>query len=104
MELKSVGIWSCGKMLGAMYFLIGLLLGGFFAVIATLGIAVDQANGGNPAAFPMMGVGAVIFFPIAYGLGGLIGGILMAAIYNLVAGLVGGIELNFDTQTQEIQY
>jgi hypothetical protein len=41
----------------------------------------------------MFGVGAIIFLPLFYGVLGLIGGALGAALYNLFAGLFGGIEL-----------
>ena len=108
MELKSVGIWSCGKIMGAMYFLFGLLLGGFMAMISVLGVAIDQQQGnaaGNPAAaFAAMGVVSVIVIPIIYGVIGLIGGIISAAIYNLLAGMLGGIEMNLEPRAQEIQY
>lgn len=108
MELKSVGIWSCGKIIGAMYFLMGLLLGGFMAMVSVLGIAIDQQQGnaaGNPmAAFAATGVAAVVLIPILYGVIGLIGGIIAAAIYNLLAGLFGGIEMNLEPRAQDVQY
>jgi hypothetical protein len=47
-----------------------------------------------------MGVVSVIVIPIIYGVIGLIGGIISAAIYNLLA----GIEMNLEPRAQEIQY
>jgi len=40
-----------------------------------------------------MGLGAIIFFPLIYGLVGGIFAAIGAAIYNLVAGWVGGLEV-----------
>jgi hypothetical protein len=48
------------------------------------------AVGGLSALF---GVGAIIFMPIIYGVFGLVGGAIGAALYNLFAGLFGGIEV-----------
>jgi hypothetical protein len=44
-----------------------------------------------------LGAGAIILMPIMYGIMGFIGGIISAALYNLLAGIIGGIEMNFDT-------
>jgi len=41
----------------------------------------------------MFGVGAIIFLPIFYGVLGLVAGAIGAALYNLFAGMLGGIEL-----------
>ena len=43
----------------------------------------------------MFGFG--IFMPIVYGVMGFIFGILMAAIYNLIARWIGGIEVEVET-------
>lgn len=40
-----------------------------------------------------IGVGAVVLLPIVYGVPGLVFGAIVSALYNAVAGLVGGIEV-----------
>jgi VIT1/CCC1 family predicted Fe2+/Mn2+ transporter len=40
-------------------------------------------------------IGMVIFAPILYGITGFIAGILGALIYNLAAGVVGGVQFEF---------
>ncbi|WP_167879260.1 DUF3566 domain-containing protein [Methanococcoides vulcani] len=42
------------------------------------------------------GIGSIIIFPILYGIIGLILGIIMAAIYNFVAGITGGLEIEVE--------
>ena len=41
----------------------------------------------------MLGLGAIVFFPLIYGFMGLVVGAVMAALYNLVAKRVGGLNL-----------
>jgi len=41
-----------------------------------------------------MGFSAILIFPIMYGIVGGIGGAIGASIYNLVAGWVGGLEVD----------
>jgi hypothetical protein len=104
MIINRVRPLSIGKMAGFLYALIGLFVGAIFAVFALLagaagatGAAANDAEG--PAAalganFGVAGVAAIDVRPIYYGLMGFIGAIIMAAIYNLVARMVGGIEVD----------
>ena len=41
----------------------------------------------------LFGAGAVVILPIVYGCIGFVGGLIMAPLYNLVAKVVGGIEV-----------
>lgn len=51
-------------------------------------------NGRGPAAAMLgIGVGAIIVFPLLYGFLGFIAGIIGAALFNLVASMVGGVEI-----------
>ena len=97
MVLNKVGVFSCAKVSGVIYAAFGLLAGmilTFFAVIgAAIGIAAD---GGPEALFGLFfGVGAVITLPIFYGILGFVGGALAAVLYNVAAGVIGGIEVEF---------
>jgi hypothetical protein len=44
----------------------------------------------------IFGVGAVIVLPIMYGVFGALGAMLSAALYNVTAGAVGGVELTIE--------
>jgi hypothetical protein len=95
MVLKSVGVMSCGKIGGTLYGLMGVLLGGIFALISTLGLALGQGSSNGAPAWlgAFFGVGSIILFPIVYGIMGFIGGLITAVLYNVLAGFVGGIEM-----------
>jgi hypothetical protein len=63
-------------------------------LIAVTGAAFGTTVGGSSKLLEtMMGIGAIILFPILYGLVGLISGVLTGAIYNLAVRIIGGIEI-----------
>lgn len=98
MIISKIGILSAGKFLGTLYALIGLIVGGLFTLLALIGAGIGMANqqGGGGIGALVFGFGAIICAPIFYGVAGFIGGILMALLYNLVAALVGGIEIEVE--------
>jgi hypothetical protein len=94
MVVNSVGVLSVGKVLGCLYAFLGVIIGGLFSLLSLVGVAAGgRAAGPAPLLF---GVGAVVAFPIFYGVIGFVGGIIMAALYNFVASMVGGIEIELD--------
>jgi hypothetical protein len=97
MVISKIGVVSLGKVMGVTYALMGLLVGGCFALIslAGAGFASAASDEAMPGIFgAMFGVGAVIFLPIFYGVMGFVGGLIGALIYNVVAGMIGGVELD----------
>ena len=94
MVIRKVGIGSVVKVAGVLYALLGLVFGFFFALFAMFGMGMAAANNDAPAWFgPFFGIGAIIALPICYGIMGAIGGAVMGALYNLVAGITGGLEV-----------
>jgi hypothetical protein len=96
MILQRVGVLSGAKVLGALYAGLGLIVGCIFSLFAMLQGAILGASGefAELGAFGMLfGVGAIILFPIFYGVMGFLAGAIGAFIYNLVSGFVGGLEL-----------
>ena len=96
MVVKRIGPMSFAKIQGALGALIGLIMGLCFAAIGSLGsaIASQSSEVTGLGIFGMMfGVGAIITLPIMYGVGGFIFGLIWAALYNWMAGMVGGIEI-----------
>jgi hypothetical protein len=91
--VRRIGPGSAFKVGLALYGLMGLLLGIIFALISMLGGALIPAA--EAGVFRMFfGVGAIIVLPLCYGMIGGIFGAISAVIYNLVAGWVGGLEVD----------
>ena len=100
MTVKRIGVLSLGKVMGAIYGGFGLLFGVIFSFVAVIGTAFgtafEGASGAEALLGAVFGIGAVIFLPLFYGLMGFLGGLLMAALYNLAARFVGGLELELE--------
>jgi hypothetical protein len=100
MVVKSVGVLSVGKVFACLYALLGLIVGAIFSLLALASALAGAAAGGAPPEAQLSGVvalllgaGAIIIMPILYGLGGFVGGMIAALLYNVVAAIAGGIEI-----------
>jgi hypothetical protein len=95
--LKRIGPGSAFKVGAIVYAFVGLIAGVCMALISMLTGSL-ASWGGDAAGARMLGfglgAGAIIAAPIAYGIIGGIGGAISALIYNLVAGWVGGLEVD----------
>ncbi|MEM8679644.1 MAG: hypothetical protein AAGF97_09865 [Planctomycetota bacterium] len=91
-RLKRIDPISSGTMMGIFYGIGGLIAGAFIALLSVLGVAMDGGNG--EAAIG--GVFALVGLPILYGGMGFIAGVIGALLYNLVAAIVGGVQMDFD--------
>jgi hypothetical protein len=93
--IKRFDPMSVGKVSGLTYLVFGLIVGALFALMSLVGSGLGAAATGSNQPFlgVLFGVGAVIFFPVLYGIIGFLGGILGAVVYNVVAGWTGGIQL-----------
>ena len=96
--LRRVGPGSAFKIGLVLYGIIGLLLG---IVMACVSMVAGSLGGLGQSAVPGarvlglgMGLGAIIVFPLLYGVIGGVFAAIGAAIYNLVAGWVGGLEID----------
>ena len=101
-RIKRIAPLQAGKMLGALQACMGLLFLPFFAlagVVGTFAQHVPQAQNSAappPALFAGMMFGFGMLLPIFYGVMGFVFGIIMAAIYNLFARWIGGIEVDVE--------
>ena len=96
-EIKKIDIISLAKIEGALGAVIGFIVGIIFALIGTAFMGFSEMAGDIPGASGLFfGVAAIIFLPIVYGIVGFIGGLIVAFLYNVVAGWVGGIEIELE--------
>jgi hypothetical protein len=89
-EIKRVGVLSLAKMIGLIYTVIGFILWLFMGCFMLIGVLANPT--GTPAESMFM-LCFVCFMPFLYGVMGFIGGAIIAGLYNLVAGKIGGIEV-----------
>ena len=93
MVLHRVGPVSCAKIAGTLYTVLGLIIGCVFSLAAMAGgFASNSSKGAGFGA--IIGVGAIVFFPILYGGIGFVASLVGAWLYNVVAGMVGGVEMD----------
>ena len=90
MVLKSVDAFSLAKVMGTLYAVLGFLFGLLFALLSLVGAGLADSGAGGLVAL-MFGVGGVIILPIIYGIIGFIAGLVVSTLYNIIAGMVGGV-------------
>jgi hypothetical protein len=94
MVIKRINVLKLAIFQGALMAAFGLLAG---LIVLLFGSMFSKMGGDQVGAVGLIGgVGAIIFLPILYGIIGFIGGAIGAFIYNLVAGVVGGIEIEVE--------
>jgi hypothetical protein len=74
----------------------GLCFGLFFSLLfVAMGSQMEDTEFG-PFGGMLFGAGAIVTLPIFYGVLGFVSTAIAAFIYNLLAGAVGGIEIEVD--------
>ena len=94
--IKSVGVLSVAKILGVMYFAMGLLVAPLFLMIGLVG---SLANKGSNPFGPAVGVVLAFTIPVFYGGMGFVMGALTAFVYNIFAQWLGGVELELQARS-----
>ena len=98
MMIRRVGLLSLVKALGILYALLVLIVRPLVAMVSLLGAAGGAANSQPFDAFArlLFDVGSVIFLPIFYGILGFGFGLIGALLYNGIARLIRGIEIELE--------
>ena len=88
--IKSVGVLSVAKIMGAIYAVMGLL---FMPLFLLVGLAGSMAGGHSNPFGAIGGLFLGILAPVFYGGMGFVMGALSAFLYNVMAKWLGGIEV-----------
>ncbi|MYA17492.1 MAG: hypothetical protein F4Z28_12410 [Gammaproteobacteria bacterium] len=86
-EVKRIGVLSVGKIFG--------IVGAVFGVIAGLFLALFSGALGEPFLGGNWFV-QLIGLTLIYAIASFVGGVIYAALYNLVASWVGGVQIELD--------
>lgn len=84
-RIRNIDPVQAAKVVAILYLMVGLVLVPIFLFLAFMD---SNAFG--------FGMGFAIFIPVFYAVVGFIGTMIFCALYNLVAGWVGGIEVEFE--------
>lgn len=84
-RIRNIEPVQAAKVVAILYLMVGLVLVPIFLFLAFMD---SNAFG--------FGMGFAIFIPVFYAVVGFIGTMIFCALYNLVAGWVGGIEVEFE--------
>ena len=103
MTIRRFSVFSVAQVQALLGFVIGLIIGDLrclHAGAAMLSLAPneEQAMGGGVGAI-VAGVVVMIVVPVFYGILGFIGGVIGALVYNVAAGVVGGIRFELEGVT-----
>lgn len=94
MVITRIGPISCAKISGTLYALVGLFIGGFISLAALAGVFGSNTPAQGAGFAMMFGAGAIVVLPLLYGCTGFVATLVAAWLYNLLAGVVGGIEVD----------
>ena len=103
MTIRRFNVFSVAKIQGFLGFVIGLLIGVVYGLIFMIFGAAISSLAPQADSQAMGGVGAIVIgliimiaVPIFYGILGFIGGAIGALVYNLAAGVVGGLKFELE--------
>ncbi|MGQ0541667.1 MAG: hypothetical protein ACT4O9_07445 [Blastocatellia bacterium] len=102
LRIKKLGILSVAKIYAVMSFVISLLIAIPYGLVIII-ISLTGAAGANREMALLAGGGGIIagiavmiILPIMYAIIGFIAGVIGALVYNIFAGIVGGIEIEVE--------
>jgi len=94
-RLQSIGVLSAAKIFGIIQGAIGILIGFFFLIFGMVGAAITPGR-------QKLGMVAIVviavMMPFIYAVIGFVAGAIWAAVYNLAAQSIGGLELRLQAE------
>jgi hypothetical protein len=99
MKVNKIGVLSLAKLQAALMALFGLIPAFFVLIglVIMLVVAARQGPGSAGLGWRVLGgLLVIVLAPLFYGLMGFITGALAAFLYNLAAGMIGGLEIELE--------
>jgi hypothetical protein len=101
MVIRRIEPLSCAKIAAALYAVLGVFFGAIFSLVSLAGGFASAAFAADPSGrtgFPFAGVGvlAIVIFPILYATMGFVFALIGAWLYNMAAGVMGGIKIDLE--------
>ncbi|MEO7674944.1 MAG: hypothetical protein ABIU09_12810 [Pyrinomonadaceae bacterium] len=103
LRIRKLGILSVAKMYAVMMLVISLLISipyGLIVIVYSLfgaGMVGGDAGLAVGGGGVVLGIGIMIGLPILYGVFGFVFGAIGALVYNIFAGIVGGVEIEVES-------
>src|SRR3982750_1979665 len=103
MMVRRIGVLSLAKIQALLMFVMGIIIGVIYGLIFMLfGAAMASISGGSDRAMGgissvVVGLVMMIAIPIFYGVLGFIVGMISGFVYNIAAGVVGGVKLELES-------
>jgi len=95
MVIKRIDPFSCGKILGGLYAIFGVVWGGLVTLTALGGLVMN--NPGMTTGIGLIaGVFGLVLGPIFFGIFGFVGGAIGAALFNIATGFLGGVKIDVE--------
>lgn len=94
-RLRHVNPVQFALVIGIVYAIIGLIVAILWLPLAGI-MAAASSSMGQHMFGAGLGVLALVVFPVMYFIIAFIGGLIVAAVYNLIAGWTGGIEMTLE--------
>jgi len=93
MVITRVAPLSFAKITAVLYALLGLFFGAIVTLISLAGGFASNTARGTGLGL-MVGAGAIVVLPLMYSTIGFIATLIGAWLYNIAAGIVGGVEMD----------
>jgi len=92
-KIKRINVLSLGKLLAAVNMVLGLLQGLLVTIGSVMGVDMSQ---GQVPANGMIQQFAIVYFPVLFAVGGFLGGVLTAFIFNIAVKYLGPLEVDVE--------
>ena len=102
MTIRRFGVISVAKMYALLMLIFGLIFGVLYGLVFIIfGATMSALGGGNQATVSgvssvVIGIVMMIGIPLMYGVIGFIMGAIGALIYNVLAGVIGGVKFELE--------